>query len=198
MTADKLTAPPLVIGLNGPKGVGKTVIANYLVSHFHFHEFTFADTQKEIVCRTLLGAPVEDWDAIKDKPAELLGGATPRTAVCMLGDFGRQTIGENVWIGLTERRIQDFLTRNTQVDGPSAGKPPIVISGVRYPNEAEFIRKRGGQVCRLLGYTEWTGDHPTEQPLPRELVDFSINTIGEDSDRKPAQRIVTDILQKAL
>jgi hypothetical protein len=58
----------------------------------------------------------------------------------------------------------------------------LVVTDVRFVNEAEAIREYGGVIVELVGPTEveQAGDtHASETPLPRELVDFVI----DNSDR---------------
>ena len=54
----------------------------------------------------------------------------------------------------------------------------VVVTDVRFVNEAEAIREFGGTIVELVGPTEveQAGDtHASETPLPRELVDFVID-----------------------
>ena len=46
-----------------------------------------------------------------------------------------------------------------------------VVDDVRFPNEAEYIRSRGGVIWRLHREgIEATGEHSSEKPLPDNLV----------------------------
>ncbi|MGW8743521.1 deoxynucleotide monophosphate kinase family protein [Streptomyces sp. NPDC055794] len=70
------------------------------------------------------------WDGAKEQLPEI------RTYLQELGtEGGRAVLGEDVWV--------DALFRNHDTWGPT------VITDVRFPNEAEAIRERGGMVIAI-------------------------------------------------
>jgi hypothetical protein len=48
-------------------------------------------------------------------------------------EVGRMLFGENVWVDIADRKIQ-------AIEGP------VVITDVRFENEAEYVRSHGGEV----------------------------------------------------
>src|SRR5690606_741544 len=50
-------------------------------------------------------------------------------------EVGRNMIGENVWVSIMARKIDDHR---------SAGHP-VVVTGLRFPNEPQMIRELGGR-----------------------------------------------------
>lgn len=62
-------------------------------------------------------------------------------------DVGRKIIGEDVWVDIAGRKIDAIRERGF----------PVVITGLRFPNEVEMIRARGG----ALWWTErvWPEGH---------------------------------------
>jgi hypothetical protein len=75
----------------------------------------------------------------------------------------RDIFGSDFWVNAVDMYHQDKI---------------VVVTDVRFVNEAEAIREFGGTIVELVGPTEveQAGDtHASETPLPRELVDFVID-----------------------
>lgn len=149
-----------IIGLCGLAGSGKTTIANHLVEHHGFVRLPFAGPLKAMAGAFGLG-PRELAGDLKEVPSDLLCGRTPRQFMQLLGtEFGREMIGEDVWVRAWERALGELA-----VDG---FKPlRIVADDLRFENEAAAIRRRGGVVVQLIreGAGSATGGrHVSEQP----------------------------------
>ena len=58
-------------------------------------------------------------------------------------------------------------------------KDRIVIDDVRFPNEAEMIRARGGKIWRLSrkGFEPSGDSHVSEAGLPDELIDGEVELV---------------------
>jgi hypothetical protein len=75
------------------------------------------------------------------------------------------------------------------------------FTDVRFPNEAQEIRAKGGLIIHVLGPDEDTGVHVSEVPLPDGMVDYVLeNHIRDDGFRHlDAQlRHLADILELPL
>ena len=71
-----------------------------------------------------------DDKLLREIPHPALGGKTPIDALISLGtDWGREMIHEDIWVNITERRINDGIT---------------FIENVRFQNEADIVRRHGG------------------------------------------------------
>lgn len=130
-----------IIGLTGPAGSGKSTVAGILRVRHAYHEVSFAHPLRDFVKR-LLGIDSDTLQQIKEKPQDALCGWSPREVMQMMGqEFGREMIGIDLWVRRVDREI-GWLTdlRETGVVKKLNG---IVVSDVRYPNEAEYIRERG-------------------------------------------------------
>ena len=136
----------MIIGICGFIGSGKDTVANYLVEEHNYQRDSFAGALKDAVAsvfgwdRQLLeGATsearewreqVDTWWAERLNMPEL----TPRWVLQYWGtEVCRQGFHDDIWIASLEHRL---LQQDTD----------IVISDVRFPNEAEVIKKAGGKV----------------------------------------------------
>lgn len=85
----------------------------------------------------------------------------------------RDTFGEDFWLDavLPMRRGRGGPARNDC--------DLLVITDVRFDNEAQRVRAYGGEVWRIERDTVATGDgHSSEQELPGELIDLVIDNNG--------------------
>jgi hypothetical protein len=142
-----MTSEPIIIGLTGRAHTGKDTAADHLVREYGFGRAAFADT-----LRTMLEAMLEDAGAdyahlyephLKAAPIPQLGGVSARELMQTLGtEWGRAQHGANWWLHLLQRRLGLH-------DGGSPVHDRIVITDVRFPNEAAFIQLRGGRIIKL-------------------------------------------------
>lgn len=181
------TLPPLV-GLIGKKRVGKDTFAAVLVEEFGFARVAFADPLKEMALTVDpiidVGAGWDDeghlyslsdlveahsWEYVKDT----YPGA--RRLLQRLGDGVRQFEPEFwVWAGM--RSVHDLRgAREQYVRQPR----PVVITDVRYPNEADAIRDAGGILVRIVRPGVDDGDtHASETALDDYPADTILSNKG--------------------
>ena len=151
------------IGLVGYSQSGKDTIADILVKNYGYTRVAFADKIREflyglnpmVACSptgylqdlvNLVG-----WDAAKQEPQV-------RRLLQDLGNSARKTIDENVWVTLALGNI-DVNKR-------------VVITDVRFENEAMMIKLMGGQLWRVkrVGVGP-VNDHVSESELEGYKVD---------------------------
>jgi cytidylate kinase len=130
----------MIIGLSGYAQVGKDTVAKILVEEYGYSRIAFADIIKTAVYRlnpivTFDGmrlahlVDLEGWEVAKTLPE------IRRLLQVMGSEVGRDMIDPQIWIELTLHS-----TRPTD---------KVVISDVRFRNEAEEIKWRQGQVWRV-------------------------------------------------
>ena len=78
-------------------------------------------------------------------------------------EVGRNMVGENVWVNIMARKIDDHR---------GAGHP-VVVTGIRFPNEVEMIRELGGQAV-------WIHRPGIEAPTSDTAAHASENSVGPD------------------
>ena len=147
----------MILGLVGRKGAGKSTVAKMITEMVpRSAEIAFADPMKKFVAEmfdwplSLLNGPsevkeIEDYRYLRhvgtgDGPQYL----TPRFALQQLGtDWGRKCYPD-VWIDYTLRRAARIKLHD------SAGNETlVVISDVRFRNEAGRIQAAGGQIVLI-------------------------------------------------
>lgn len=136
-------AIPLIIGLTGLRGVGKTTVAEFLAGRGFRRCHAFDGGKAACVAYfEHLGASGSEAHAmvhglLKDTPSRWLPGrATPRTFMERFGRFMGVEMGAQWTLGAE-------LDRLLRAD-PSA---PIVVESVVY--EAPALRDRGGKIVRI-------------------------------------------------
>lgn len=127
-----------LIGISGKKYSGKDTFFKV----FHDLEpnsirLAFADALKDEVWRTILEPEGIDRAVLDDERKKyfrliLQGWGT---------EFRRQFCDDNYWIDQADKKIQELEA--TGFDGF------LLITDVRYPNEAKWIREKGGEIIRI-------------------------------------------------
>lgn len=95
----------------------------------------------------------------------------------------RQVFADDFWISAVLPDLSDPLHFGRTFDEDPWNL--LVITDVRFPNEAEAIRKAGGVIWHVIRPELEQGDadpHPSEQPLPEELIDSLIINGGSLDD----------------
>jgi len=171
-----------LIGIAGKKRSGKDTAARALMVECGYYRFSFASILKQMLLTLLerLGIDPETADRmidgdLKEMPVPQLMGKSARHAMQTLGhEWGRALIGENLWVAATLRA--------------ASACDKVVISDVRYANEAQTIREAGGRVVEIQRPMNWIkDDHPTEQ------IDFSVDhIILNKGTRKDLQKAIID------
>lgn len=129
-----------LLGLTGFAGSGKDSVAALLARQHGFARMSFAEPIK-LGLATMLRLPLsvfEDRDA-KERPLESIG-CSPRRLMQTLGtEWGRQMVRQDLWIC-----VADELLRQHRRLGSS-----VVLTDVRFDNEAQWIRAQGGEVWHV-------------------------------------------------
>lgn len=161
-----------LIGIHGPLNGGKDTVATYIQAKFpdKFGRYAFARPLKE-ACVALFGFSMDQMeDRLLKEQVDPFWGFAPRKALQLLGtEYGRGMLRDDVWI---KRAEQEFLKNAKSSRG-------TIITDVRFPNEAEWIRD---QENAMLIYLEVPGlerdsryNHASEAGIQYdELIDLKI------------------------
>jgi hypothetical protein len=134
---------PRLIGLYSPSpGCGKTTVAKALAP-YGYERISFAQPLRDMLTpflaaldypATALTSPIH-----KETPIRELG-ISPRDLMRTLGtEWGRTCVNPDTWLILAGRSIDRIHLAGGYV----------VIDDVRFPNEANFILKRGGKLWKI-------------------------------------------------
>lgn len=125
-----------LIGLTGMARSGKDTAALYLRDEKKFKTYAFAEPIKE-ACKVMF-----NWtdDHVNGALKELIDhhyGVSPRYAMQTLGtEWGRETMNPNIWLKRAQCEIDD--------------NELLVITDIRFNNEARLIRNNGGIVINVI------------------------------------------------
>lgn len=179
-----------LIGISGKKGSGKDTFYDIVSSQDpKYINVKFADKLKEI-CSVLTGLPIEyfynrkyygkymqDWDMTIREMMQRLGT-----------DVLRDNFDKRIWI----KSVFSNLSDNQNV----------IITDVRFENEADAILERGGYLIRIEptypGYINMADEHPSENALDNyDKFDFIIQNTNIDEYKQQIKNIMEQInLQK--
>lgn len=186
----------VLIGLTGPAGAGKTTLAKHLVERQEFFEVAFADPLKDMIA-ALFDVDREELEArylsaeAKEQPVAGIG-MSPRYLLQTLGtEWGRQLVHPDLWVMALHRRLAWMENHLAE------GQRNVVVSDVRFENEAAMIRNAGGTVIRVKRPGIKRLNHQSEDGVFPAAGDYYLDNAGsiEDATRE-LDRIVIAFLKK--
>lgn len=166
---------PRIIGLAGRAGTGKSTVAQALCAHHAFVEVALAGPIKRGLA-AMLDLPIEIFDdpATKDAPIDWLRNVSPRRLMQTLGTgWGRQIIADDLWLILARRRIAQLTAQADRLH--IAG---IVVSDLRYADEADLVRQLGGTVWHIVRAAPPVAPHCSEAGIPAQPGDRTTDNTG--------------------
>lgn len=173
----------IIVGLTGKKRSGKDTAAKALPS---FHRESFAAPIRRAVCDILCISP-EILENEKESAIAWLDGVTVRHLMQTLGtEWGRDKIHNELWIRSMSRRI--LFQRQ------------VVITDVRFDNEAEFIKNKGGIVISIERSSRSSEDsHASEKGVSHSLInEFVYNDTSIDYLHNCIRKIVLSYWSGAM
>ena len=178
-----------VVGLIGHARSGKDTFASFLIAEAGYQRFAFADPMKSAA---LALDPIVRIETDETGHLSLFPQTSPihRRLSSVVGDIGwerakeirevrrtlqrlgtemgRDVLGEDVWVRTTLDKALPVATR----------EHPVVITDVRFPNEAEAISAAGGVLVRIVrpgsGAVGATALHSSETALDGWHTDFTV------------------------
>ncbi len=165
---------PLIIALAGPARSGKDTVATYLEETHGFLPMAFADP-----IRAMLAEGFDLWHRhfheLKEEPIPWLG-LSPRRLLQTLGTEWGRSLHPDIWVLLMQRRLDDYADPEDR----------IVITDVRFDNEADWVRPRGHlwHIQRpdplRVGLSDTARAHASEagvQKLPGDRLIYNDSTL---------------------
>lgn len=199
---------PLIIGVSGRARHGKDAVAQVLLQEFNVKRLAFADHLKWLAMHTWNLS----WAQLYGDQKEVVDprwGLTPRFLMQRLGtEVGRNTHKET-WV----RKAFDTIERarrgehvtlphfSVRADEPLPGVEPLsegfhpfifgpgaaawwVIPDVRFPDEAEAIKREGGTVIKVVrpGLERPADGHASETSVDEVVEDHLVQNDGTLGD----------------
>lgn len=171
-----------LIGLTGPAGSGKTEVANFLSNTRGFEQHMLAGPLKAGLC-AMFGWTMDQWEDREWKERVIPGlGFSPRRAAQTLGTEWGRGLNQDLWLLVAAMRW-------AKVPETAAG---LIVTDVRFDNEAEWVRASGGEVWRI----ERPGLAPVEAHSSERGVDPKLWThlIQNDGSKYDLSMAVIDVL----
>lgn len=158
----------MIVAFTGPAGSGKDTAAMLVVANCYrdnqpFEQYAFAGPMRAMLKAIGIKEPAREL-----KELELAGFPfSYRKAMQTLGtEFGR-TLDPDLWVTLFQDKAT--VTHN------------LVVTDLRFVNEAQRIRALGGVIIKITGRSTDLGDrakHVSEDGLPDTLIDFTLSNTG--------------------
>ena len=164
-----------LIGLTGQAGVGKDTVAERLCDVHHFAAESFAAPIKSMLEALLSDHNIDHAHlyerALKESPIPIIN-ASPRRLMQLLGTEWGRSIDPDLWVRLAAQRVG---LHNLPHSSPVHDR--LVMTDVRFANEAAWIRSHGGRIVRISRPgTPSVAHHSSEtQPI---RADYTIDNSG--------------------
>jgi hypothetical protein len=161
----------MIIGFHGIAGSGKDTAAISISKHQNNVEImAFAKPLKD-ACKILFNfTDSQLYDPIKKEEVDPVWEKSPRKIL--------QWLGTDI---LREHINKEFFTINMKQRIEESEAEFIVISDVRFDNEAELIKGLGGYIINIVRENATTtqhSSHVTEQGITPDLIDHTITNDG--------------------
>jgi len=141
-----------IIGLMGLKGSGKSTGSNYLIDKYQYTEVAFADPLKKACQELFLFTDDQLYGTQEQKEADdpRWFNCSPRTVMQFVGTELLRNNLDKIMPGLGN----DMFTHHFKLwyDAKYRSDPNcrVVISDVRFLNEAECIKNMGGTIIKII------------------------------------------------
>lgn len=160
----------MIVGMTGLAGSGKDTVARYLAERYGFGVVSFAFPLYSAISQ-ITGICLDDLYDRELKEAVIPWlGKSPRELLQSLGtEWGRRMVADDIWIRVAMQRVKAITEEGGNV----------VITDVRFDNEAMAIRLAGGEnwLVQRPGVHSCVGDtanHESEAGISQVLVDTTI------------------------
>jgi len=177
----------VIIGIIGPKNSGKDTIADYLCLQHDFHKEAFAAPVKDICEKMFLLDKAQLTDHELKEKVDERWGLTPRQMYQQVGtDIARNHFGDGFWVKHLNLRIKESSYNK------------IVISDVRFKNEAKWVKDNSGILVRVIDPSLVSSDtHSSEteqESITEDILILNDKNLGVNSLFMTIEKLVIPII----
>jgi len=163
-----------LIGLAGKAGVGKDTAAIHIETTHHYNRYAFAMPIKWALSVMGFKQSEYDIDGIKDRVIPEFGVSYRKLAQTLGTEWGRAA-HPDFWLLLAKRHYRNGL---------KPGQVGMVVSDVRFENEADWIRAAGGLMIHIDGparreIAKDGNNHASEVGVERKQGDVIVTNYGD-------------------
>ena len=171
----------MLIGLTGKAGVGKSTVTNLLLDFHGYFDLAFADSLKK-AAREIFGLPLSYFrDQDLKEVVDPFWNMSPRKMLQLLGtDACRNNIDQDIWV---KSLLRAFYKLTDDFSEPIN----VVVSDIRFENEATAIRNAGGIVVHVVasrasGLSDELQNHASESGVKFITGDWILNNRGTQEE----------------
>lgn len=164
-----------VVGLHGKLESGKDTVADLIEdllvenTEVTLHRVAVADRLKDSVA-AMIGIPRRELDELSKRDV-VYGSRTLRTLLQEVGGFMR-SLDSEFWMRAVRQRYLELQTYAAKYESiPSLQL--MLLTDLRYENEAAFVREAGGIVVHVIRPTDTPPDaHESERGIVMRAADY--------------------------
>lgn len=158
----------MIVGIAGRAGAGKDTVAQLIKEEYpNYYQMAFAQPIKDMLSMI-------DVDCVTRETKELPipgFGISPRRMAQTLGTEWGRALHPDFWLIVAEREMYSRGTSN------------FVFSDVRFENEADFIRRKGGLIIHIkCDDAPAVEAHVSEKGIAVKLADYIVVNNGTIED----------------
>lgn len=162
----------LLVGLAGKARVGKDTAGKYLQEAFHFEPYALADPIKNALHGMGFNRKLYDTPETKEVVITQFGVSYRKLAQSLGTEWGR-AIHPEFWLILARMKYATLVPDS----------PGMVVTDVRFENEAQWVRDEGGVLIHIAGpqRTELAADgqgHSSEAGVACAFGDVTVTNTG--------------------
>lgn len=161
----------MLIGLTGAAGVGKDTAAMHLARQHNFIQVALATPLRNML---IAGFGLSESDFMPGTKNAMIDwiGRSPRQLLQTLGtEWGRSHVHSEIWNRVAARELDRLRDMH------------VVVSDVRFENEADMIRRRGGVIVRIQRPdVAPVNPHMSERGIEPRVDEFEVWNTGRPED----------------
>jgi hypothetical protein len=176
----------MIWGLSGRARSGKNTSADYLTATHGFVQVSLADPLRDLLSTMNPVIPTQrGYERLNDvldqagsfdgvKSADATAAREIRSLMQRAGtDWGRRTMNGVPWIVA----LEDYLGKHVKGWWSATG-PMVVLTDVRFDNEARWVRLNHGRVVNIEREAATTDMHSSEAGISAGLIDYHVFNLG--------------------